>query len=119
MLTDLSLQLKLLQKASVWIGLVFPVETLRSKLWPPSQAPTRPRLQVRRRRGKLQYLLLSVTPTSIQNFLGYLPTDWGHSNVSKGKGWGFLAHLPGGFAAGKNTGFLQGAGKSAVFVWVW
>ncbi|KAM4759102.1 uncharacterized protein ACIQIH_017573 isoform 2-T2 [Cyanocitta cristata] len=75
--------LKLLQKASTCTGLVFPVEAIRSKLRPPSQSPTRPGLLARKRRGKLLRLLLSVTPTSIQNFLGYLPTDWGQSNVSK------------------------------------
>ncbi|XP_039942882.1 uncharacterized protein LOC120763528 [Hirundo rustica] len=67
--------LKVLQKASVWIGLVFPVETLRSKLCLPAQSPTRP--------GKLVHLLLSVTPTRIQNFLGYLLTERGQSNMSK------------------------------------
>ncbi|XP_017594584.1 PREDICTED: uncharacterized protein LOC103620711 [Corvus brachyrhynchos] len=75
--------LKLLQKASACTGLVFPVEAIRSKLRPPSQSPTRPGLLARKRRGKLLRLLLSVTPTSIQNFLGYLPTDWGQSNMSK------------------------------------
>ncbi|TRZ12838.1 hypothetical protein HGM15179_014251 [Zosterops borbonicus] len=60
--------LKLLQKASVWTGLVFPVETLRSKLCPTAQSPTR--------LGKLVHLLLSVTLTSIQNFLGYLLREW-------------------------------------------
>ncbi|XP_015507052.1 uncharacterized protein LOC107215424 [Parus major] len=73
--------LKLLQKASVWIGFVFPVGTLRSKLCP--QSPSRPGLLARKRRGKLVRLLLSVTPTRIQNFLGYLPVDWGHTNMSK------------------------------------
>ncbi|XP_063260891.1 uncharacterized protein LOC134554280 [Prinia subflava] len=67
--------LKLLQKASVWIGLVTPVETLRSKLCPPDQSPTWP--------GKLVHLLLSVTPTRIQNFLGYLLAEWDQSNMSK------------------------------------
>ncbi|XP_066192148.1 uncharacterized protein [Sylvia atricapilla] len=67
--------LKLLQKASVWVGLVFPVETLRSKLCPPAQSPTRS--------GKLVHLLLSVTPTRIQNFLGYLLTEWNQSDMSK------------------------------------
>ncbi|XP_062366415.1 uncharacterized protein LOC134054568 [Cinclus cinclus] len=75
--------LKLLQKASVWIGLVFPGDTIRSKLCPPSQSPSRPRLLARKRRGKLVRLLLSVAPTRIQNFLGYLPMDWSQSNVSK------------------------------------
>ncbi|XP_068029862.1 uncharacterized protein [Anomalospiza imberbis] len=75
--------LKLLQKASVWIGLVIPVRTIRSNLCPPSQSPSRPGLLARKRRGKLVRLLLSVTPTRIQNLLGYLPTDWGQSNMSK------------------------------------
>ncbi|XP_053821834.1 uncharacterized protein LOC128800572 [Vidua chalybeata] len=75
--------LKLLQKASVWIGLVLPVGTIRSKLCPPSQSPSRPGLLARKRRGKLLRLLLSVTPTRIQNLLGYLPTDWGQINMSK------------------------------------
>ncbi|KAM7025696.1 uncharacterized protein M8220_016519 [Acridotheres tristis] len=75
--------LKLLQKASVWIGLVFPVGTIRSKLCPPSQPLPRPGLLARKRRGKLLRLLLFVTPTRIQNLLGYLPMDWGQSNVSK------------------------------------
>ncbi|KAI1230491.1 hypothetical protein IHE44_0009950 [Lamprotornis superbus] len=75
--------LKILQKASVWIGLVFPVSTIRSKLCPPSQPLTRPGLLARKRRGKLLRLLLFVTPSRIQNFLGYLPMDWGQSNVSK------------------------------------
>ncbi|OWK56322.1 hypothetical protein RLOC_00006616, partial [Lonchura striata] len=82
-LMDLSLQVKLLQKASVWIGLVLPVGTIRSKLCPPSQSPSRPGLLARKRWGKLVHLLFSVTPTSIQNFLGYLPADWGQSNISK------------------------------------
>ncbi|KAL2295006.1 hypothetical protein Nmel_018150 [Mimus melanotis] len=73
--------LKLLQKASVWIGLVLPVSSIRSRLCPP--ALSRPGLLARKRRGKLLRLLLSVTPTSIQNFLGHLPMDWGQSNVSK------------------------------------
>nr|XP_041566925.1 uncharacterized protein LOC115490886 [Taeniopygia guttata] len=73
--------LKLLQKASVWIGVVLPVGTIRSKLCP--QSPSRPGLLARRRWGKLVHLLFSVTPTSIQNFLGYLPADWGQSNISK------------------------------------
>ncbi|CAN8201566.1 unnamed protein product [Coccothraustes coccothraustes] len=75
--------LQLLQKASVWIGLVLPVGTLRSRLCPPPQCPSRPGLLARKRRGKLLRLLLSLTPTSIQNFLGHLPTDWGQSNMSK------------------------------------
>lgn len=90
---DISLQLKLLQKASVWIGLVLPVSTIRSRLCPPSQSPTRPGLVARKRRGKLLRLLLSITPTRIQNLLGYLPVDWDQSNVSKGKSWGLLEHL--------------------------
>lgn len=90
---DFSLQLKLLQKASVWIGLVLPVSTIRSRLCPPSQSPTRPGLVARKRRGKLLRLLLSITPTRIQNLLGYLPVDWDQSNVSKGKSWGLLEHL--------------------------
>ncbi|XP_038019401.1 uncharacterized protein LOC119712370 [Motacilla alba alba] len=75
--------LKLLQKASVWVGLVLPVGAIRSRLCPPSQSPSRPGLLARKRRGKLLRLLLSVTPTRVQNFLGYLPTDWGQSNMSK------------------------------------
>ncbi|XP_066061740.1 uncharacterized protein [Chamaea fasciata] len=67
--------LKLLQKASVWIGFVVPVETLRSHLCPPAQSSSRP--------GKLVHLLLSVTPTRIQNFLGYLLAEWDQSNMSK------------------------------------
>ncbi|XP_064590346.1 uncharacterized protein LOC135458860 isoform X1 [Zonotrichia leucophrys gambelii] len=66
--------LKLLQKASVWIGLVLPVESIRNRLCPPSQSPSRP--------GLLR-LLLSLTPTSIQNLLCHLPTDWSHSSMSK------------------------------------
>ncbi|KAL9824242.1 uncharacterized protein GJ701_015356 [Geothlypis trichas] len=66
--------LKLLQKASVWIGLVLPVESIRNRLCPPSQSPSRP---------GLLHLLLSLTPTSIQNLLCHLPTNWGHSNMSK------------------------------------
>ncbi|XP_064252667.1 uncharacterized protein LOC135284836 isoform X2 [Passer domesticus] len=75
--------LKLLQKASGWIGLVLPVETIRSRLCPSSQSSSRPGLLARKRRGKLLRLLLSLTPTRVQTFLGYLPTDWGHSNMSK------------------------------------
>ncbi|KAF2986558.1 hypothetical protein EK904_011460, partial [Melospiza melodia maxima] len=66
--------LKLLQKASVWIGLVLPVGSIRNRLCPPSQSPSRP---------GLLHLLLSLTPTSIQNLLCRLPADWGHSSMSK------------------------------------
>lgn len=109
------MQLKLLQKASGWAGLVFPVETIGGKLCPPSQSPTRPGLLARKRRGKLVRLLLSVTPTSIQNFLGYLPTDWGQSNVSKGKSWGLLERL------GGNTAWnsCRELGKVLCLFWVW
>uniref|UniRef100_A0A803W8J0 Uncharacterized protein n=1 Tax=Ficedula albicollis TaxID=59894 RepID=A0A803W8J0_FICAL len=73
--------LKLLEKASAWVGWVIPASSIRSKLCPPSQSPGRAGLLARKRRGKLLRLLLSVTPTSVQNLLGYLPMDWGQSNV--------------------------------------
>lgn len=38
-------------------------------------------------------LLLSVVPTRIQNILGYVPADWGQSNMPKGKSCGLLEHL--------------------------
>ncbi|XP_054038306.1 uncharacterized protein LOC128900811 [Rissa tridactyla] len=74
--------MKILQKASVWIGFVVPVEATISKVYP-TRSPARPRRFAKKRRGRLTRLLLSVVPTRIQNILGYLPADWGHSNVPK------------------------------------
>ncbi|XP_050766629.1 uncharacterized protein LOC127025613 [Gymnogyps californianus] len=74
--------LKILQKASVWIGFVVPVETVISKVYP-TQSPTRPGRLAKKRRGRLMRLLLSIVPTRIQNILGYLPADWGQSNMPK------------------------------------
>ncbi|KAM6040160.1 uncharacterized protein LJ206_020299 [Theristicus caerulescens] len=74
--------LKILQKASVWIGFVVPVETIISKVYP-TQSPTRPGRLAKKRRGRLTSLLLSLVPTRIQNILGYLPADWGQSNMPK------------------------------------
>ncbi|PKU29057.1 ww domain-binding protein 11-like protein [Limosa lapponica baueri] len=74
--------LKILQKASVWIGFVVPVETIISKVYP-TQSPTRPRRSAKKRRGRLTRLLLSAVPTRIQSILGYLPADWGWSNMPK------------------------------------
>ncbi|KAJ7422545.1 hypothetical protein WISP_37416 [Willisornis vidua] len=71
--------LKLLQRASIWLGFVLPVETMTNQLHP-TQSPPRPGRLARRLRGRLERLLLSVVPTRIQNLLGYLPADWGHFN---------------------------------------
>lgn len=84
--------MKILQKASVWIGFVVPVETIISKVYP-TPSPARPRRFAKKRRGRLTRLLLSVVPTRIQNILGYLPAEWGHSNMPKGKNCGLLEHL--------------------------
>ncbi|KAJ7418666.1 hypothetical protein BTVI_28035 [Pitangus sulphuratus] len=75
----LSLQLKTLQKAWIWTGFVTPVDTMIIQLYP-TQSPPRPGRLARKRRGRLERLLLSVVPTSIQNILGYLPADWGQGN---------------------------------------
>ncbi|XP_010079023.1 PREDICTED: uncharacterized protein LOC104467091, partial [Pterocles gutturalis] len=75
-------KLKILQKASSWVGFVVPVDAIISKV-SPTQSPTRPRLLARKRRGRLTRLLLSVVPMRIQNLLGYLPADWGRSNMPK------------------------------------
>ena len=69
-----------------------PVETIISKVYP-TQSPTRPGRLAKRRRGRLMHLLLSTVPTRIQNILGYLPADWGQSNMPKGKSYGLLEHL--------------------------
>ncbi|XP_010114165.1 PREDICTED: uncharacterized protein LOC104476154, partial [Chlamydotis macqueenii] len=74
--------LKILQKTSVWVGFVIPVETLISKAYP-TQSPPRPRQLAKKRRGRLTRLLLSIVPTRIQNVLGYLPADWSQSNMPK------------------------------------
>ncbi|XP_009327353.1 PREDICTED: uncharacterized protein LOC103921160 [Pygoscelis adeliae] len=74
--------LKILQKASVWIGFLVPVETIISKVYL-TQSPTRPRRLAKKRRGRLMSLLLSIVPTRIQSILGYLPADWGQSNMPK------------------------------------
>ncbi|KAK4808028.1 hypothetical protein QYF61_017048 [Mycteria americana] len=74
--------LKILQKASVWIGFVVPVETIISKVYP-TKSPTRPGRLAKKRRGRLLSLLLSIIPTRIRNILGYPPADWGQSNVPK------------------------------------
>ncbi|XP_056368317.1 uncharacterized protein LOC130264290 [Oenanthe melanoleuca] len=75
--------LELLGKASAWIGLVLPVSSIRDRLCPPSRSPGRAGLLARKRRGKLQRLLLSVTPASIQSLLGCLPMDWGQSSAPR------------------------------------
>ncbi|GAB0200551.1 hypothetical protein GRJ2_002520600 [Grus japonensis] len=74
--------LKILQKAAVWIGFVVPVETIISKVYP-TQSPTRPGRLAKKRWGRLTRLLLPAVPTRIQNILGYLPADWGKSNMPK------------------------------------
>lgn len=68
------------------------METIISKVYP-TQSPTRPRRLAKKRRGRLTNLLLSIVPTRIQSILGYLPADWGQSNMPKGKSCGFLEHL--------------------------
>ncbi|XP_033926820.1 WW domain-binding protein 11-like [Melopsittacus undulatus] len=73
--------LKILQKASAWIGYVIPVETVVSKVYP-LQSP-RPRRLARKCRGKLRGFVLSIIPTRIQNILGYQPADWSQSNVPR------------------------------------
>ncbi|XP_040983753.1 uncharacterized protein LOC121233699 [Aquila chrysaetos chrysaetos] len=74
--------MNILQKASVWIGFVVPVETIIREVYP-TQSPTRPGRLAKKRRGRLMRLLLSAVPTRIQNILGYLPADWGQSNMPK------------------------------------
>ncbi|XP_074933768.1 uncharacterized protein LOC142049734 [Phalacrocorax aristotelis] len=75
--------LKILQKASVWIGLVVPVETVISKVYP-IQPPTRPGGLAKKPWERLMRLLLPIVPTRIQKILGYLSADWGQSNMPKG-----------------------------------
>lgn len=84
--------MNILQKASVWIGFVVPVETVIREVYP-TQSPSRRGRLAKKRRGRLMRLLLSVVPTRIQNILGYLPADWGQSNMPKGKSCGLLEHL--------------------------
>ncbi|CAM9735234.1 unnamed protein product [Bubo scandiacus] len=74
--------LKILQKASVWIGFVVPVEAITSKVYA-TQSPTRPGQPVKKLWGRIMRLLPSTVPTRIMNILGYLPADWGQSNVPK------------------------------------
>ncbi|XP_061322633.1 uncharacterized protein LOC133276126 [Pezoporus flaviventris] len=80
-LSSVKYLLKILRKASAWIGFVVPVETIISKVYP-LQSP-RPRRLVRKRRGRLMCFVLSIIPTRIQSILGYQPVGWGQSNVPK------------------------------------
>ncbi|XP_065555805.1 uncharacterized protein LOC136024418 isoform X2 [Lathamus discolor] len=80
-LSSVKYLLKILQKASAWIGFVVPVETLISKVYP-LQSP-RPRRLARKHQGRLMCFVLSIIPNRIQNILGYQPADWGQSNVPK------------------------------------
>ncbi|XP_062485443.1 uncharacterized protein LOC134169169 isoform X2 [Pezoporus occidentalis] len=80
-LSSVKYLLKILRKASAWIGFVVPVETIISKVYP-LQSP-RPRRLARKRRGRLMCFVLSIIPTRIQSILGYQPVGWGQSNVPK------------------------------------
>lgn len=68
------------------------METIICKVYP-TPSPTRPTRLAKKRRGRLTRLLLSAVPTRIQTILGYLPADWGRSNMPKGKSCGLLKHL--------------------------
>uniref|UniRef100_A0A8C9FC84 Uncharacterized protein n=1 Tax=Pavo cristatus TaxID=9049 RepID=A0A8C9FC84_PAVCR len=74
--------LKMLQKVSVWVGFVVPVEAIISRVCP-VQSPYRPTRLAKKRHGRLTRLLLAFIPTRIQAVLGRLPTDWGQSNMPK------------------------------------
>ncbi|POI30383.1 hypothetical protein CIB84_005867 [Bambusicola thoracicus] len=74
--------LKILQKVSVWVGFVVPVEAIISRVCP-VQSPHRPTRCAKKRHGRLKRLLLAFIPTRIQAVLGRLPTDWGQSNMPK------------------------------------
>ncbi|XP_042750424.1 uncharacterized protein LOC122193628 [Lagopus leucura] len=75
--------LKILQKVSVWVGFVVPMEAIIGRICP-VQSPHRPTRFAKKRRGRLTRLLLAFIPTRIQAVLGHLHTDWGQkSNVSK------------------------------------
>ncbi|OXB70865.1 UNVERIFIED_CONTAM: hypothetical protein H355_010560 [Colinus virginianus] len=74
--------LKMLQKVSVWVGFVVPVEAIISRVCP-VQSPCRPARLAKKRRGRLTRLLLAFIPTRIQTALSQLPTDWGQSNIPK------------------------------------
>lgn len=116
---SLCLQLKILQKVSVWVGFVAPMEAIISRICP-VQSPHRPTRFAKKRRGRLTRLLLAFIPTRIQAVLGHLHTDWGQkSNVSKGESWDLLEYSdglqPGNFGFGAP---LQGGkvGSKQVFV---
>uniref|UniRef100_A0A8C2TC41 Uncharacterized LOC107325330 n=1 Tax=Coturnix japonica TaxID=93934 RepID=A0A8C2TC41_COTJA len=74
--------LKVLQKASVWVGFVVPLEAIISRVCP-VQAPCRPTRFAKKRHGRLTRLLLAFIPTRIQAVLGHLPTNWGQSSKPK------------------------------------
>ncbi|XP_061212110.1 uncharacterized protein LOC133213702 [Neopsephotus bourkii] len=80
-LSSVKYLLKVLRKASAWIGFVVPVDTIISKVYP-LQSP-RPRRLARKRRGRLMCFVLSIIPIRIQNILRYQPGNWGQSNVPK------------------------------------
>ncbi|XP_021145367.2 uncharacterized protein LOC102094299 isoform X1 [Columba livia] len=74
--------LKILHKASAWIGLMVSTGTRISKFYP-TQSPTRPGNLVKRHRGRGMSLLLSVLPIRIKSTLGYGPAVWDQSNMAK------------------------------------
>jgi len=84
----------MLQKVSVWVGFVVPVEAIISRVCP-VQSPHRPTRFAKKRHGRLKRFLLAFIPTRIQAVLGHLPTDWGQNNMPKGKSWGLLEHSEG------------------------
>ncbi|KAM9515820.1 uncharacterized protein ACIB01_017733 isoform 4-T4 [Guaruba guarouba] len=73
--------LKILRKASAWIGFGVPVETIISKVYP--LLSPRPRQLAKKPWGRLMCFVLSIVPTRIQNILGYQPVVWDQSNVPK------------------------------------
>ncbi|KAM8986760.1 uncharacterized protein PRD47_018250 isoform 2-T2 [Ara ararauna] len=73
--------LKILRKASAWIGFGVPVETIISKVYP--LLSPRPRQLAKKPQGRLMCFVLSIIPTRIQNILGYQPVVWDQSNVPK------------------------------------
>lgn len=97
----------MLQKVSVWVGFVVPVEAIISRVCP-VQSPHRPTRFAKKRHGRLKRFLLAFIPTRIQAVLGRLPTDWGQNNMPKGKSWGLLEHS--GFAAWKHWVWSSCAG---------
>nr|XP_021145368.1 uncharacterized protein LOC102094299 isoform X3 [Columba livia] len=74
--------LKILHKASAWIGLMVSTGTRISKFYP-TQSPTRPGNLVKRHQGRGMSLLLSVLPIRIKSTLGYGPAVWDQSNMAK------------------------------------